>query len=66
MAEAEFHDVLSVDRERLFKVVTCYENYPDFVDGVTGVDVQRQGEGRDSCHLSNQCDVEGLYLYLRS
>jgi ribosome-associated toxin RatA of RatAB toxin-antitoxin module len=42
MAQAEFHEVLSVDKDKLFSVITKYEDYPKFVDGCTAVKVDRK------------------------
>jgi ribosome-associated toxin RatA of RatAB toxin-antitoxin module len=46
MAEAEFHQVLLIDRDKLFQAITSYENYPKFVEGCTGVQVERKGPGQ--------------------
>ena len=35
MAQAEIHEVLTVDRDKFFDAVTKYEEYPKFVDGCT-------------------------------
>jgi ribosome-associated toxin RatA of RatAB toxin-antitoxin module len=46
MAQAEFHEVLSVGTEKLFSVITRYEDYPQFVEGCTSVKVvERQPSG---------------------
>ena len=45
MAQAEFHDILPVDRDRLFDVIIRYENYPRFVDQDKAVHVERKGPG---------------------
>jgi len=42
MAQAEVHEVLSVDKEKLLSVITHYEDYPKFVEGCTAVKVERQ------------------------
>ena len=42
MANAEIHEVLSVDSEKLLSVVSDYEKYPQFVDGCTSVRVERK------------------------
>jgi len=46
MATAELKKILSVDRAKLFAVVTKYEDYPQFVDGVSSVSVERKGPGK--------------------
>jgi ribosome-associated toxin RatA of RatAB toxin-antitoxin module len=46
MAQAEFHEVLPVDKDKLFQTVTRYEDYPKFVAGCTKVEVERQGEAQ--------------------
>src|SRR4051812_37405404 len=45
MAQAEVHEVLAVDKEKLLSVITRYEDYPQFVEGCTGVEVDRQSNG---------------------
>jgi ribosome-associated toxin RatA of RatAB toxin-antitoxin module len=46
MAHAEFHQVMNVDKGKLFEVLCRYEDYPQFVDGVRGVQVERKGPGQ--------------------
>jgi ribosome-associated toxin RatA of RatAB toxin-antitoxin module len=46
MAQAEFHETMSVDRAKLFDVICRYEDYPTFVDGVRAVHVERKGPGQ--------------------
>lgn len=46
MAQAELHEVFSVDAKKLFEVITRYEDYPQFVTGCTGVKVERKGPGK--------------------
>jgi ribosome-associated toxin RatA of RatAB toxin-antitoxin module len=43
MAQAEHREVLSCDRDTLFKVIADYASYPSFVDGVKSVKVDRDG-----------------------
>jgi len=45
MAQTEYKQVVAVEREKLFKAITGYENYPKFVDGCKGVQVERKGPG---------------------
>lgn len=45
MAQTEYRQVLSVEKEKLLAVITRYENYPRFVDGCTAVDVEKRGDG---------------------
>lgn len=45
MAHTEHKQVVAVDREKFFKAITGYENYPKFVDGCKGVQVERKGPG---------------------
>jgi len=45
VAKAEIQDVFEVDRDVLFDVITRYEEYPQFVDGCTGVQVERKALG---------------------
>jgi ribosome-associated toxin RatA of RatAB toxin-antitoxin module len=59
MASAEFHEVLPVDRDKLFAVITRYEDYPKFVDGCTKVTVERKapGQARATYHITMMKDV---------
>ena len=59
MAQAEFHEVLNVDKDKLFTVITRYEEYPKFVEGCTAAKVERKGPGqaRVSYHVSMMKDV---------
>lgn len=59
MAEAQIHEILAVDRDKLFEVITRYENYPAFVDGCKKVIVERKGPGqaRATYHVSMMKDV---------
>lgn len=54
MAQAEHVEVLSVGRDALFAAITRYEDYPEFVDGVTKVEVERKAAGatRAKYHFS--------------
>jgi ribosome-associated toxin RatA of RatAB toxin-antitoxin module len=45
MAQAEIKEVLKVDKDKLFDVITRYEDYPKFVDGCNSVQVERKGPG---------------------
>jgi ribosome-associated toxin RatA of RatAB toxin-antitoxin module len=45
MAKAEIQKTVDVDSAKLFSVITRYEEYPKFVDGCTGVKVERKGPG---------------------
>lgn len=46
MAKAEIHEVLSVSKEKLYAAIIRYEDYPQFVDGVKEVQVERKGAGK--------------------
>ena len=46
MAQTEYRDVLAVEKEKLFSVITTYERYPDFVEGCKAVKVERKGPGK--------------------
>lgn len=46
MAQTEFHDILSVDKEKLISVITRYEEYPQFVEGCKAVKVSPLSEGK--------------------
>ncbi len=41
MADAEIKEKLKVSKEKLFKAITQYEDYPKFVENVTRVEVKR-------------------------
>jgi ribosome-associated toxin RatA of RatAB toxin-antitoxin module len=45
MALAEFHEVVNVDKDKLFGVIVRYEDYPSFVSGCSKVAVERKGAG---------------------
>src|SRR6185312_4182899 len=46
MAQAEFHEVMSVEREKLLSTITDYQDYPNFVEGCTSVEVKGQPSGK--------------------
>lgn len=46
MASAEHSDTLNVSKSKLFTAITKYEEYPQFVDGVSNVQVERAGPGK--------------------
>ncbi|OFZ54155.1 MAG: hypothetical protein A2428_02255 [Bdellovibrionales bacterium RIFOXYC1_FULL_54_43] len=46
MAQAEFHEVMDVDRDKLYAAITKYENYPEFVEGMKSVKVERVAPDR--------------------
>lgn len=54
MAEATRTETYNANIENFFKVVTDYSSYPDFMDGVSGVDVQSMDEsgGKVEYHLN--------------
>lgn len=41
MANAEFHEVMNVDRDKLYSVITRYEDYPKYVVGCSSTQVDR-------------------------
>ncbi|OFZ21741.1 MAG: hypothetical protein A2X94_15755 [Bdellovibrionales bacterium GWB1_55_8] len=45
MAQAEFHETLDIDLDKLYAAITRYEDYPQFVDGVKSTRVERKGAG---------------------
>jgi ribosome-associated toxin RatA of RatAB toxin-antitoxin module len=45
MAQANYKEVLSVEKDKLISTITQYENYPQFVDGCESVKVERQSSG---------------------
>jgi len=42
MAQSEINQVLDVDCEKLFKAITNYTRYPEFVDGCSGAKIEKQ------------------------
>ncbi len=46
MAQAEINEVLSVGIDKLWDAIVRYEDYPSFVEGCTGVKVERKGPGQ--------------------
>jgi len=54
MAQAEFHEVLSVDKDKLFGTITRYEDYPKFVEGCASVNIEKRipGSVRVQYHIS--------------
>lgn len=42
MALAEIHKVLDVPYDKLFDAITCYEDYPEFVNGCDLAEVHRK------------------------
>lgn len=44
MAQAEYHEVLTVEKEKLLSAITHYEDYPQFIDGCKSVKVERMGD----------------------
>ena len=46
MAKAEFHEVIDVNKDKLFEAITKYEDYPQFVEGVESIKVERKGTGQ--------------------
>src|SRR4051812_44669115 len=46
MAQAEIRETLNVDRDHLYRVITRYEDYPQFVTGCSSVQVERPAPDR--------------------
>ncbi len=46
MAKAEIKEILKVSKKALFKAITSYENYPQFVEGCKSVEVTRMAGGQ--------------------
>lgn len=59
MATAELHEVFPVDLNRLFSVITRYEDYPQFVTGCSGVKVERKapGKARATYHVNMMKEI---------
>ena len=45
MAQAEYKAVVGVEREKFFKAITAYHEYPKIVDGCKSVSVETKGPG---------------------
>jgi len=54
MAKAETQQLLAVNRDKLYQTITRYEDYPKFIDGCKGAEVERKGAGhaRVKYHIS--------------
>ena len=46
MAQAELKEVLSVDADKFFQVITDYETYPEYVDACAGATVDKREGGK--------------------
>jgi ribosome-associated toxin RatA of RatAB toxin-antitoxin module len=59
MAKIEINEILAVDRDRVFRTVIRYENYPKFIYGIKSVQVTRTGAStaRVTFHLSILKDI---------
>ena len=45
MAQAEYHETLNVNRDKLLSVITDYESYPQFVEGCKETKAKREPNG---------------------
>jgi ribosome-associated toxin RatA of RatAB toxin-antitoxin module len=50
VAQAEIHEVVSADKDKLFQAISRYEDYPQFVEGCESVNVERKGAGQARAH----------------
>jgi len=59
MAQAEIKEVLSVNADKMYKAITQYDRYPQFVEGVTSAKVTRisDAEARVDYKLSMLKDI---------
>lgn len=62
MAHGEVEKTLSVGKEKLWATILKYEDYPEFVDGVTGIQVDRQKEGEPKVTYSLNLFKEFSYV----
>lgn len=46
MAETEFHEVMNVNKDRLYSTIVNYSEYPDFVEGCRSVKIEQKGDGQ--------------------
>jgi ribosome-associated toxin RatA of RatAB toxin-antitoxin module len=59
MPKIEINEILAADRDRIFRAVTRYDNYPNFIYGIKSVEVTRTSEStaRVTYHLSILKDI---------
>jgi ribosome-associated toxin RatA of RatAB toxin-antitoxin module len=59
MAKIEINEILAVDRDRVFRTVIKYENYPKFIYGINSVQVTRMSTStaQVTYHLSILKDI---------
>jgi len=62
MAQAEKREVFGVGIDKLFDVITRYEDYPKFVDGVNSIQVERKGPGH--ARVTYQVSMMKDFFYL--
>lgn len=49
MAKADYQATVAVDLQRFWNAIIQYEDYPSFVEGCSGVKVERKGPGKARC-----------------
>ena len=59
MAKAEYEEVFSIDKDKLFATITRYEDYPKFVTGCSGCEVERRapGKARATYHVNMMKEI---------
>lgn len=50
MAQAELSETMNVDFDKLFKAITSYESYPQFVDGCTYAKIESRDGSKCKVH----------------
>jgi ribosome-associated toxin RatA of RatAB toxin-antitoxin module len=61
MADASIEKVLDVEFEKLFKIITDYASYPEFVEGCEGVKVL--GKKGDATHVQYSVNMMKEFTY---
>jgi ribosome-associated toxin RatA of RatAB toxin-antitoxin module len=64
MALAEIRDIFPVETNRVFSVLTQYENYPQFVDGCKAVQVQKCHSGMVRVHYQVSVMAKEIHYIL--
>lgn len=59
MAKAEYEEVFSIDKDKLFATITRYEDYPKFVTGCSRCEVDRNapGKARATYHVNMMKEI---------
>lgn len=55
MASAEIEETIPVSKKRLLEVICAYEEYPDFVEGVKSISVERVSDSE--AHVTYEVNI---------